>query len=244
MKLVFFLFLLFSFCKPADPNYRSKPLQNTDYTGFISRNFFQAVVEVPLTKEELTILEERKSCQREALKKRDGIVLLLLKKIAMEDNWNRKERDLEKERASDTEKAKLKSDEFKKTLAEAKSTSTDDTNTSASASASASIFDKKINPTSKAKNPILNRGEFAWFLDTMFIYKEDYSNPEKCSFVFRNIQDKLYERVEKTKLTFIGEDPPSKFKPADTPQNPTSPTGTTGGTSLTPNTTGLPQPIR
>jgi hypothetical protein len=139
MKLVFFLFLLFSFCKPADPNYRSKPLQNTDYTGFISRNFFQAVVEVPLTKEELTILEERKSCQREALKKRDGIVLLLLKKIAMEDNWNRKERDLEKERASDTEKAKLKSDEFKKTLAEAKSTSTDDTNTSASASASASF---------------------------------------------------------------------------------------------------------
>lgn len=244
MKLVFFLFLLFSFCKPADPNYRSKPLQNTDYTGFISRNFFQAVVEVPLTKEELTILEERKSCQREALKKRDGIVLLLLKKIAMEDNWNRKERDLEKERASDTEKAKLKSDEFKKTLAEAKSTSTDDTNTSASASASASIFDKKINPTSKAKNPILNRGEFAWFLDTMFIYKEDYSNPEKCSFVFRNIQDKLYERVEKTKLTYIGEDPPSRFKPMDPLQNPADPTNPTGGTNTTPNNTGLPASIR
>lgn len=234
MKLVFFLFLLFSLCKPADPNYRSKPLQNTDYTGFISRNFFQAVVEVPLTKEELTILEERKSCQREALKRRDGIVLPLLKKIAMEDDWNRKERELEKDRASDTEKAKQKNDEFKKTLAEAKSTSPDD----------ASIFDKKIKGTTKSQNPLVNRGEFAWFLDTMFIYKEDYSNPEKCSFVFRNIQDKLYERVEKTKLTFIGEDPPSKFKPADTPQNPTNPTGTTGGTSLTPNTTGLPQPIR
>ena len=159
----------------------------------------------------------------------------------MEDNWNRKERDLEKERASDTEKAKLKSDEFKKTLAEAKSTSTDDTNTSASASASASIFDKKINPTSKAKNPILNRGEFAWFLDTMFIYKEDYSNPEKCSFVFRNIQDKLYERVEKTKLTYIGEDPPSRFKPMDPLQNPADPTNPTGGTNTTPNNTGLPE---
>ena len=158
----------------------------------------------------------------------------------MEDNWNRKERDLEKERASDTEKAKLRSDEFKKTLAEAKSTSTDDT----SASASASIFDKKINPTSKAKNPILNRGEFAWFLDTMFIYKEDYSNPEKCSFVFRNIQDKLYERVEKTKLTYIGEDPPSRFKPMDPLQNPADPTNPTGGTNTTPNNTGLPASIR
>ena len=57
----YFILLCFYFCKPADPNYRTKPLQNTEYTGFISREFFQAVVEVPLTKEELTILEERKS---------------------------------------------------------------------------------------------------------------------------------------------------------------------------------------
>ena len=234
MKLVFFLFLLFSFCKPADPNYRSKPLQNTDYTGFISRNFFQAVVEVPLTKEELTILEERKSCQREALKKRDGMVLPLLKKIAMEDDWNRKERNLEKERTSDTEKAEQEKDEFKKSLGEAKSTSADD----------ASIFDKKISSLSKAKNPLINRGEFAWFLDSMFIYKEDYSDPEKCSFVFRNIQDKLYERVEKTKLTYIGEDPPSRFKPMDPLQNPADPTNPTGGTNTTPNNTGLPASIR
>ena len=234
MKLVFFLFFLFSLCKPADPNYRSKPLQNTDYTGFISRNFFQAVVEVPLTKDELTILEERKSCQREALKKRDGIILPLLKKIAMEDDWNRKQRDFEKEGASDSEKAKQKSDEFKKSLSEAKSTSPDDT----------SIFDKKIKGTTKSQNPLVNRGEFAWFLDTMFIYKEDYSNPEKCSFVFRNIQDKLYERVEKTKLTFIGEDPPSKIKPADIPQNPANTTNPTSGTNTIPNNTGLPQTIR
>lgn len=141
---------------------------------------------------------------------------------------------MKKKELATPRKAKQKSDEFKKSLSEAKSTSPDDT----------SIFDKKIKGTTKSQNPLVNRGEFAWFLDTMFIYKEDYSNPEKCSFVFRNIQDKLYERVEKTKLTFIGEDPPSKFKPADTPQNPTSPTCTTGGTNFSPDIIGLPQPIR
>lgn len=226
MKFVLLLLLIFSFCKPADPNYRSKPLQNTEYTGFISRTFFQAVVEVPLTKEELTILDERKSCLKEALKKRDGIVLPILKKVAMEDKWNERERNLEKDRADDKEKAKQKDDEYRKSLPDAKSTSPDD----------ASIFDKKVSETTKKKNPFINRGEFAWFLDSMFIYKEDYSDPEKCSFVFRNIQDKLFERVEKTKLSYIGEDKPSLFRSPETQPNPT----TTGS----PTTTGLPQTVR
>lgn len=231
MKFVLLLLLTIYFCKPADPNYRSKPLQNTEYTGFISRTFFQAVVEVPLTKEELTILEERKSCLRDALKKRDGMVLPILKKVAMEDKWNERERNLEKERADDNEKAKQKDEEYRKSLPDAKSTSPED----------ASIFDKKVEQTKKTKSPSVNRGEFAWFLDSMFIYKEDYSDPEKCSFVFRNIQDKLFERVEKTKLAYIGEDKPSLFRPAAPPTNPAN---TTGIPTTTPTTTGLPQMVR
>lgn len=235
MKFGLILLLTFYFCKPADPNYRSKPLQNTEYTGFISRTFFQAVVEVPLTKEELTILDERKSCMKEAMKKRDRIVVPILKKVAMEDKWNERERNLEKERADDKDKAKQKEDEYLKSLPDAKSALPED----------ASIYDKKTVEAKKAKSPMVNRGEFAWFLDSMFIYKEDYSDPEKCSFVFRNIQDKLFERVEKTKLSFIGEDKASPFKPAATPTNPANATGlpTSPGTA-TPTTTGLPQTIR
>ncbi|HMV46070.1 MAG TPA: hypothetical protein PKD50_26350, partial [Leptospiraceae bacterium] len=218
-------------CKPADPNYRTKPLLNTEYTGFISRNFFQAVVEVPITKEELTILEERKSCLKDAIRKRDTIVLPLLKKIAMEDKWNDKERSLEKDRLSDSEKYKEKSEELKR-------------NENAKSSEEASIFDKKKTDPVQSKNPLMNRGEFSWFLDSMFLYKEDYSNPEKCSFVFRNIQDKLYEKVEKTKLSIIGEDRVNPFNPATTPTNPPPTGATTPANTTSPLNTGLPQSVR
>lgn len=197
MKLFLLLFsiLLSFFCRPADPNFRTKPLYNTEYTGFISRNFFQVVVEVPMTKDELSILEERKFCTLEAIKKRDAIVIPLLKKIAKESKWNEQERELEKEKSDDKEKEKEQKEEFKKAYAEVKSTSAKEAN----------LFDKKEIQLSDPKNPSMNRGEFGWFLDSMFVYKEDYSNPEKCFFVFRNIQKNLYKKVEQTKLSFVGE---------------------------------------
>lgn len=197
MKLSFVLFsiLLSFFCKPADPNFRVKPLYNTEYTGFISRNFFQAVVEIPMTKDELSILEERKFCKIEAIKKRDAMVVPLLKKIAMEAKWNEEQRKKELERADDKEKEKEQKENFKKAYEDNKSNSAKE----------ASIFDKKEIQLSDPKNPSMNRGEFGWFLDSMFVYKEDYSNPEKCSFVFRNIQKDLFKNVEQTKLSFVGQ---------------------------------------
>ncbi|NUM42937.1 MAG: hypothetical protein HUU45_15070, partial [Leptospiraceae bacterium] len=42
------------------------------------------------------------------------------------------------------------------------------------------------------------RGEFYPFLESMFLYREDYSKPEKCTFVYRIIEDGLYEKIEKT----------------------------------------------
>ena len=229
MRFILFILIILNYCKPADPNYRTKPLLNTEYTGFISRTSFQAVVDVPVTKDELTIMEERKTCLKEAVRKRDNIVLPLLKKIAMEDKWNRKERDLEKDRLSESEKYKQKSEEIEK-------------NANAKTAEEVSIFDKKKKETTNAKNPLLNRGEFSWFLDSMFLYKEDYSDPEKCSFVFRNIQDKLYEKVEKTKLTIVGEDRISPFNPT---ANPNAPAGaTTPANTTSPLNTGLPQSVR
>lgn len=187
-----FLFILLISCKPADPNYREKPLQNTEYTGFISRNFFQVVVEVPLTKEELTILEERKSCLVEAIRKRDTLVIPILKQVAKEGKWNKQEIKKEKEMANDIEKEKMQKLKSKKNGSNSKSKTSDEIN----------IYDKK-EVTVTSNNTLLNRGEFSWFLDSMFIYKEDYSDPEKCSFVFRNIQEGLYKKVENTKLSSV-----------------------------------------
>lgn len=239
-------FLLFTlsflyFCKPADPNFRTKPLQNTEYTGFIARNFFQAVVEVPVTKEELPILEERKSCLLEAMRKRDKMVIPILKEIAMENKWNEIERKFEIQNLNETEKEKRQKKESKNIIPDqgpgvgtSSGTGNPTYNTTTQTPA---IQPKKEIELENKKNPLLNRGEFAWFINSMFIYKEDYSNPEKCSFVFRNIQDNLFEKVENTKLSFIGEDKKKKIIQPTTETQNQSP-------SSMPANSGLPQMIR
>ncbi|MBP7284469.1 MAG: hypothetical protein KBA66_22980 [Leptospiraceae bacterium] len=249
MRISLFTLLIFSLCKPADPNYRIKPLQNTEYTGFIARNFFQAVVEVPMTKEELSILEERKSCLREAMRQRDKVVIPILKQIAMENEWNERERKLEIEKSDDSEKERLRRIEFKNLPVDTgqlpPGTTSNNTTTGSTMAVTNPLPQNQNKPddkdtiSKKPKNPLLNRGEFAWFLDSMFIYKEDYSNPEKCSFVFRNIQEDLFEQVEKTKLSFVGDDK-KKVKPSMSTENQT-PAQTPGSTPVN---TGLPQTIR
>jgi hypothetical protein len=46
----------------------------------------------------------------------------------------------------------------------------------------------------------VNKGDFRWFLDKMFIYLEDYSEKGKCKFVFRAIEKDLYHNAKKTTL--------------------------------------------
>lgn len=249
MRIFLLILFTFSVCKPADPNYRIKPLQNTDYTGFIARNFFQAVVEVPLTKEELPILEERKSCLRDAMRQRDKVVIPILKQIAMENEWNERERKFEMEKSDDSEKERQRRIEFKNLPVDTQQlppgTTSSNTTTGSTMTATNALpqnqnkLDDKDTKPKKPKNPLLNRGEFAWFLDSMFIYKEDYSNPEKCSFVFRNIQEDLFEQVERTRLSFVGEDR-KKVKPSTSTENQ-PPTPTQGSTPVN---TGIPQMIR
>lgn len=180
-----FLLILILFCKPADPNFRLKPLQNLEYTGFIARNFFQVVVEVPITKEELSILEEREVCKKEAIFKRDKIVIPILKKIAIESDKN--EPLLEREKDWKENKKEINSDSYK-----------------------IISFEKETNKTKPAilnakGKTFFNKGEFTWFLDTMKIHKEIYDD-KKCILVFRKIEKNLFAKVENTKLGAIGEE--------------------------------------
>lgn len=47
----------------------------------------------------------------------------------------------------------------------------------------------------------INRGEFSWMLDRLKVYMEDYSEKNKCKFVFRAIEKGLYEKLEATRLS-------------------------------------------
>lgn len=76
------LCLFYIGCYPADPNYSLKPLQNTEYTGFISRDFFQIVIEThPPIADGLSIEEEREHCKKEAISLRDQKTILYLKNV-------------------------------------------------------------------------------------------------------------------------------------------------------------------
>ena len=190
-----FLFLYFFSCKPADPFFRLKPLLNIEHTGFISRDFLQVIVTVDLTKEELPINGLRSACKKDAYKLRDKITIDYLRKILDQNKISTKSfgaptvattappstsipmttqpQDIQntgKEKDQDSEK---KSDEPKKGIA-------------------SELFNDK--------NYQLTRGEFNWLLDEMFLYREDYSSPEKCTFVFRVIEKGLYKKVENTNL--------------------------------------------
>lgn len=142
------LFWLYN-CTVSDPNYLKKTLSNVNHTGFISRDFFQVVVEVPILTNELTILRERELCAQKALQERDRLTIPILRSIASLSLKN-KNKELE------------------------------------------SIRSYK----SFSKNFQTSRGEFSWFLDSMFLFQEDYSSRDKCKFIYRNIQDNLYSKVE------------------------------------------------
>ncbi len=212
------LFLFFIiFCKPADPNYRLKPLQNLEYTGFISRTFFQAVVEVPISRDELGILEERAVCKKSSFLKRDKLIIPILKKIAFESPKN--------ENLAEREK-KLKE---KKTEIFSESYSIIPTETFAK-----NITAGDVDATGKT---FLNKGEFNWFLDTMKIHKEIYDD-KKCIIIFRKIEKDLFSKVEKTRLGVIGEE----LNPILTENNgtTTNTSGTPQNSNQTPLGTGIP----
>lgn len=218
MKFLFLILFLFLSCKVADPNYRIKPLLNEEYTGFISRTYFQVVVEIPITREEVSIEEERKICKKEAYSKRDKLVIPILKDIAMESKRNESLRDRE-----------LKIDSESK-----------DTPSQASYRIYSYENSSETNYSKNVKDinaVYLNKGEFNWFLNSLVLHKEDYTKNDKCIFIYRKIEDNLFAKVQNTKLGIIGRDkkievspqtqtdPQQNLNPQNTQQN-TTPIGT------------------
>lgn len=174
-----------------------RPLLNIDYNGFLSRDFFQVVVSVDMTKDDLPINGLRSNCKKEAYRKKDQITIELAKDL------------IEKKKISD-----------KKFLTQGKKTESMLTSTSSSnvpalqspEPEATTTTEKKTEPSEKIiaselfdkNNYQLSRGEFGWLLERMFLFREDYSHPERCIFVFRAIEKDLYQKLENTKMIIEG----------------------------------------
>ncbi|MBM9577687.1 hypothetical protein JWG45_11275 [Leptospira sp. 201903070] len=205
--------LFFFSCVPADPEYRQKVLENVKDTGFISREFFQILVKVSLPTKDVGILELRKQCRKIAETKRDEMaVSILIKEIRENDS---RYGSLQSDPTNNNTNPALPSQISNTTGVSAtpggvavSGTSANTSNqtfnpyaSSTSTSANSSFPDPRAAEREKEKAKLLGqdvllyRGTFAWFLNSMFLFREDYSDPANCTFIYRNIQKDLYANV-------------------------------------------------
>lgn len=212
ISIVFFLFS----CVPADPEYRQKVLENVRDTGFISREFFQILVKVPLPAKDAGIKELRTQCRKIAETKRDEIaVSILIREIRENDRiyGGAIPADLSSSSApalpsqissttsaASTTPGGIAVSGSSSSTAGSNQSATNDPNSSQTRTAS-SIPDPQAEKKDKekakqlAQDVLAYRGAFAWFLNSMFLFREDYTDSANCTFIYRNIQKDLYANV-------------------------------------------------
>lgn len=202
----------------ADPSYVERALQNESDEGFISREFFQIKVEIPVTYKEVSGIARRNDCKQRAFVERERLALPFLIQIQRQkhrfgEGFDEYSKSLEgKDR-----QARLIANAPQMTSATGATSATQVTPTTSATnsqtiqgqtatnslqtqSSGQSLGEVKGNPQMQKENTIENIHNFAWFFDGLVLYKEDYSDRTKCAFLFRNIQPKLMERVERTPL--------------------------------------------
>ncbi|TGL48827.1 hypothetical protein EHQ59_15245 [Leptospira kemamanensis] len=207
----------------ADPNYVERALQNETDEGFISREFFQIKVEIPMTYREIPGKEKREDCKQRAFKERETISLPYLVKIQRQkhrfgEGINSYAKSLEgKDRQTRlvtnapqvmgvTGTGTTTSSSTTTTSSSPQTTQGQDPNLQTSGQNQSSTSQQNLdnvrgNPQKQIENDSENLHNFAWFFDSLYLYKEDYSDKTKCAFLFRNIQPKLMERVENTPIS-------------------------------------------
>lgn len=204
----------------ADPSYVERALQNETDVGFISREFFQIKVEIPVTFKEVSGVARRKDCKQRAFIERESLSLPYLLQV-------QRQKHKFGEGIEEYSKSLEGKDRQTRLIATAPQITTATTSATASTPASPttaqqspqstqgqtatnssqtqgigqSLDEVRGNPQAKKDNPVENLHNFAWFFDGLTLYKEDYSDRTKCAFLFRNIQPKLMERVEKTPIS-------------------------------------------
>lgn len=203
----------------ADPSYVERALQNETDEGFISREFFQIKVEIPVTYKEISGVARREDCKRRALVERELLSLPFLLKIQRQkhkfgEGFNEYSQSLEgKDRSArlianapqspTTVGTGIQATGTQNTSSSGQTTQQAQTTTNSAQlqGPGQNLGNVMGNPQGKPENTSENLHNFAWFFDGLTLYKEDYSDRTKCAFLFRNIQPKLMERVEKTPIS-------------------------------------------
>ncbi|MCW7472758.1 hypothetical protein CH369_07990 [Leptospira levettii] len=201
----------------ADPNYVERALQNESDEGFISREFFQIKVEIPVTYREIAGKERREECKKRAFIERESLSLPFLLKIQRQqhrfgEGLDTSSKSLEgKDRQTRLVTNAPQMTTATGTIATTSTTQTvvpqsqqsvgTTSNTNTTPNPTQNLDGVRGIPQTQKKNDRENLHNFAWFFDSLHLYKEDYSDPTKCAFLFRNIQPKLMERVEKTPIS-------------------------------------------
>lgn len=238
--IVFFVLGLHcSWIQIADPNFRKKPLEMEDYSGFIARDFFQIVVKVDATARDIPIRDRREDCKRRSIPLRNRMTIPLLLQES-KDNENDRLRGINRiqksypspDSATNTggsafdpsgSSLPIITPLFPSSKMPKKSASTSPNagpNSSNSQSQNSSQKDKDEDENTFSlfgerethgdllfdPKMVYLQGEFAWFLDSYKLYKEDYTNPKKCVFVYRIAKKGLYEKLENTKVSIDWED--------------------------------------
>ncbi|MDF3820227.1 hypothetical protein P3G55_09965 [Leptospira sp. 96542] len=208
--LILTVFSSCSYFQPADPSFVERALQNETDMGFISREFFQILVEIPVSSKEISGTEKREDCKKKAYILREKTALPFLLDVqrgkyqfasgfsAYAKSGEGKDRFKSNSTPSQTTGANTTQPSgVQNTISPMGSTTPSNTQ-------SGTTTDGKEN-LDKVSGKSVNNGleyshNFGWFFDNLKIYKEDYSNKRKCTFLFRNIQSNLYDLVEKTPI--------------------------------------------
>lgn len=215
-KLLIFAFLLScQHFQPADPVLSERILLNETDMGFISREFFQIKVEIPITSYEVSGEKKRSECKAKAMVERERLSLPYLLEVNREkynfgDGFfayeNSKEGKERRQRITNDSKTAVQPSVSAQGPDPMSLNNQNPTITSTSSNPLQSNSNLLQNPIDVRGNPQKEKESmeysqtFAWFFESLFLYKEDYSNRGKCTFLFRNIQQKLYERVESSPI--------------------------------------------
>lgn len=198
------------FCEPADPEFRRKAWDNVTDTGFISREYFQAVVTVPMPNQEKPLLELREECKARALRKRDEISVPILatqlreEKRYLQGTARRTPVPSYVPPAQHPQvgitgvavspgaaTASLTPNQPAQSTATSPQTQQQQPSTPSDANKeSASRKKEAVNADFLAY-----RAAFSWFFEGFFLYREDYSDPKNCTLVYRIVQADLLKRI-------------------------------------------------
>ncbi|WP_411822227.1 hypothetical protein [Leptospira sp. 'Mane'] len=198
-KLLILSFLLScSSFRPADKLLVEKALQNETDIGFISREFFQMKVEIPYSSLETSGKTKREECKTKAFLKREELSMPYLLQ-AHRDKYRFGEgiESFESTRIGRMRTIKQQKDAqaAANLIPGGAATATALPNQTQSQPATVPVLSSPLRQGTKPYTQ-----NFAWFFSSLHLYKEDYSDKSKCAFLFRNIQEKLYAKVEETQV--------------------------------------------